>query len=109
MKILITKSDNVFFIESLDNTVLVALNLMYKDGYVTWFDTVRDRFIKCKEVLENTPEKFVISRDPLEADFTYLFRPIELKDYQNNFKLFISGRKIDSLEVLKTELRKNIY
>jgi hypothetical protein len=99
---IINLQPNLYFVESSDSTTLLAYNLKEEGGYITFFDSVKNRFMKYNKIIENTEDRFVFQRDPSEADFIYTFRPFKYEDYLKYHKLFVLEKNINNLEEFKS-------
>ena len=83
-------SQPVYFIESpQDQTVLLALDITIKDGYIYWFDTIKERIMEIDNVIETSPNKFVFQRAGEEGGGVYTFSPLTLEIYNNRVKRFL--------------------
>ena len=93
---------DIYYVCSSDQTVLLAYDLREKDGYILFFDSAKERFMKYSKIIENTEEKFVFLRDSSELNATYTFRPFKFDDYLNNKKFFILEKRVNNLEEFKS-------
>jgi len=69
-----------------DSTVLVAIDVSIKDGYITWFDTVKERVMKIGEITIDNDEIFVFTRGDQEGNPSYELRPLTLELYEETVK-----------------------
>ena len=69
-----------------DDTVLVAIGPVIRDGYLEWFDTVRDR---CFEAGEVTRDGEAIIVGTPEA--TYRFDVLTVEVYQRHIESNVAG------------------
>mgnify|MGYP001230460932 CR=1 FL=1 len=71
-----------------DTTVLVAMDVEIRDGnLIRWFDTVKERMMEIKEIVNDNPKHFSFKRDSgdKEGDF-YDFIPMTLEIYNTKVK-----------------------
>lgn len=104
----------VFFVSSAnDPTVLLALNLEVRGAYVRWFDTVKERMMRVKRILDEDPSHFVFERDEQEGNGVYTFIPMTLEIYNEKVKhqLLASQDFTDEEAMLQAfeETRKNAW
>lgn len=82
----------VYYVESTDPTVLVAMDVWVAGNTFSWFDTVKERVMQGK-IIEKTPEKFAFVRHPQEGGATYTFTPLTLDIYDRAVKSRLAGGK----------------
>lgn len=77
-----------------DDTVLLAMDIKIneKDNSVVWFDSVKDRVMTIKNIMDYDPLHFVFERDG-DMGGTYTFIPLTLDIYNENVKNKILSRK----------------
>jgi len=77
----------VFFVSSSsDSTVLIALDVVVQGAYIRWFDTVKERVMKVKEILDKNPAHFVFEREEGEGGGMYTFIPMTSEIYNEKVK-----------------------
>lgn len=77
----------VYFVSSdKDDTVLVAMDVAISDGYVRWFDTVKERTMKIGEILRDDSQAFIFVRSDYPESPSYEFRPMTLELYRDKVK-----------------------
>jgi len=98
--------DTVYFVSSdKDATVLLAMDIKINDGYISWFDTVKERMMKIKSTKDIDGDSFVFKRDDGNSS-EYHFTPITLEIYNNKVgDRLISPRKYDNEEDLVEDLK----
>jgi len=76
--------ERVYYVASpTDATVLVAMDVQIEDGYVKWFDTVKERMMKLGRVVEDTQRDFTFER---EGGGVYSFTPLTIELYEQEIK-----------------------
>lgn len=88
----IVSRNKIYFVEAdHDKTVLVAINLRLEGDFVVWFDTVKERMMRCKQIVENTEGALAFERDDGDGG-VYRFVPLTLDIYNTVVKKrLISG------------------
>lgn len=78
-------ANTLYYVEcQLDPTVLVAMNTKVMDDYVSWFDTVKERMMRVKTVVNPDPNQFAFERADGQEGAVYSFMPMTV-DVYNQF------------------------
>lgn len=98
-----TFPERVYYVESAeDPTVLLALDIVLSAGQIRWFDTIKERRMKLRRVLNDDPLHFAFEREDGETGRVYRFVPLTLEIYRERVRShLLDGRDFETSKEMK--------
>lgn len=106
--------EKIYYVECAeDSTVLVAIDVELEGEQIRWFDTVKERAMRVREVLDSNPRHFVFVRNDGKQSGTYTLTPMDIETYNTKVRArLINGKEFSLKEEMLAafeETKKDVW
>jgi hypothetical protein len=98
-----TFPEGIYYVESSeDPTVLLAMDIVLGGDLIRWFDTIKERRMEVRRVLNDDPLHFAFEREDGERGRVYRFVPLTLEIYRERVRSrLLDGKDFETSKEMK--------